>query len=41
MVAFAGVHARNYTDLALTPYTADEFDSFEMSTIGAAAKSAV
>jgi radical SAM superfamily enzyme YgiQ (UPF0313 family) len=30
--------ARNYTDLALTPYAADEFDSYEMSTVGAAAR---
>jgi hypothetical protein len=30
--------ARNYTDVALTPFVEDEFDSLEMSTVGAAAK---
>jgi hypothetical protein len=33
--------ARYYTDLALTPYSEDEFDSLELSHAGAAAKSAV
>ena len=32
--------ARNYTDLALTPVIEDEFDSLEMFTVTAAAKSA-
>jgi hypothetical protein len=30
--------ARNYMDVALTPFVEDEFDSMEMSTVGAAAK---
>jgi len=33
--------ARNYTDMALTPVTDEEFDSFEMFTARDAAKSAV
>ena len=32
---------RNYTDIALTPVVDDEFDSFEMFSTTAAAKSAV
>jgi radical SAM superfamily enzyme YgiQ (UPF0313 family) len=30
--------ARSYMDVALTPFVEDEFDSMEMSTVGAAAK---
>ena len=37
----ADPNARNYTDLALTPVMDDDFDSLEMFTVSAAAKSAV
>jgi radical SAM superfamily enzyme YgiQ (UPF0313 family) len=37
----ADPNARNYTDLALTPVVEDDFDSFEMFTVSAAAKSEV
>ena len=37
----ADPNARNYTDLALTPVADQDFDSFEMFTVSAAAKSAV